>query len=46
MRSMRWGILAALVLMVPLGAQATRPMTFMDVMEMRGVGGGSLSPDG
>ncbi|HJW44609.1 MAG TPA: S9 family peptidase [Geothrix sp.] len=25
---------------------ATRPMTFMDVMEMRGVGAGQLSPDG
>lgn len=46
MCSMRWGALAALVLMAPLGAQETRPMTFMDVMEMRGVGGGSLSPDG
>jgi len=47
MRSMRWGgVLAALVLLSPMWAQETRPMTFMDVMEMRGVGGGSLSPDG
>jgi len=47
MRSMRWGgVLAALVLIGPLWAQETRPMTFMDVMEMRSVGGGSLSPDG
>ena len=46
MRSMRWGVLAALVLVGPLRAQETRPMTFMDVMEMRSVGAGSLSPDG
>ena len=47
MRSMRWGgVLAALVLIGSLWAQETRPMTFMDVMEMRSVGGGSLSPDG
>ncbi len=47
MRSMRWGgVLAALVLLSPMWAQETRPMTFMDVMEMRGVSGGSLSPDG
>jgi len=47
MRLMRWGgVLAALVLVSPMWAQETRPMTFMDVMEMRGVGGGSLSPDG
>ena len=47
MRSMQWGgALVALVLVGPLRAQETRPMTFMDVMEMRSVGGGSLSPDG
>ncbi|MCE1203464.1 MAG: S9 family peptidase [Holophagaceae bacterium] len=47
MRSMRWGgALAALVFLSPMWAQEPRPMTFMDVMEMRGLGGGSLSPDG
>ena len=50
MRSMRWGTaLAALVVAGPAWAQvgsAARPMTFMDVMEMRAVGGGQLSPDG
>ncbi len=47
MHSMRWGgALVALILVGPLCAQATRPMTFMDVMEMRSVGGASLSPDG
>ncbi|GLH72110.1 prolyl oligopeptidase [Geothrix limicola] len=52
------GILGALVWMGSLTAQTavpaaapatvpgTRPMTFMDVMEMRAVGGGQLSPDG
>jgi len=46
MHSMRWGALAALVLVGPLRAQETRPMTFMDVMELRSVSAGSLSPDG
>ncbi|MBI1752535.1 MAG: S9 family peptidase [Acidobacteria bacterium] len=51
MRSMRWnGVMAALVAAAPMAtqvaAQATRPMTFMDVMEMRSVAGGQLSPDG
>jgi len=47
MRSMRWGgVLVALMLGVPLTAQASRPMTFMDVMEMRSVSGGQLSPSG
>lgn len=47
MRSIRWGLVpAVLMATLPLAAQATRPMTFMDVMEMRGVGGGQLSPDG
>ena len=36
----------ALVLIAPLSAQQKRPMTFMDVMELRGVGSGSISPDG
>ncbi len=47
MRGLGWGIaLAALVGAGPAVAQAPRPMTFMDVMEMRSVGGGQLSPDG
>ena len=51
MRSIRWGgAVAALVmagsLVAQVAAPATRPMTFMDVMEMRGVGGGQLSLDG
>ena len=47
MRSIRWGMAQAiLVAAMPLLAQATRPMTFMDVMEMRSVGGAQLSPDG
>ena len=36
----------ALVLIAPLAAQQKRPMTFMDVMELRSVGNGSISPDG
>ncbi|MDP1831912.1 MAG: S9 family peptidase [Geothrix sp.] len=47
MRSIRWGMVPGILMAaLPLLAQATRPMTFMDVMEMRGVGGGQLSPDG
>ncbi|HJV48746.1 MAG TPA: S9 family peptidase, partial [Geothrix sp.] len=55
MRTLKWaGILSGWVLSGVLMAQAapkteapaTRPMTFMDVMEMRTVGGGQLSPDG
>jgi len=51
MGSMRTGLSMLLVLAAwPMTAQgaapATRPMTFMDVMEMRAVGGGQLSPDG
>ncbi len=47
MRSMRWGIVPSILMMAgPLAAQELRPMTFMDVMAMRGVGGGQLSPDG
>jgi len=38
--------LAVAVLAGAVVAQAPRPMTFMDVMEMRSVGGGQLSPDG
>ena len=38
--------LAALVVAGPLAAQERRPMTFMDVMDMRAVGAGTLSPDG
>jgi dipeptidyl aminopeptidase/acylaminoacyl peptidase len=33
-------------LAAPAAAQQKRPMTFMDVMELRSVGGGSISPDG
>ena len=36
----------ACVLFCAAEAPAKRPMTFMDVMEMRSVSGGSLSPDG
>ncbi|MBI4913540.1 MAG: S9 family peptidase [Acidobacteria bacterium] len=41
-------LMAALAGLLPLQAQAParRPMTFMDVMDMRSVGSGSLSPDG
>src|SRR3970040_1508656 len=39
-------IFVALVLIAPLAAQQKRPMTFMDVMELRNVGNGSISPDG
>ncbi|WP_291271579.1 S9 family peptidase [Geothrix sp.] len=55
MRSNRWGLVPMVLAAAgPLLAQtptptptpATRPMTFMDVMEMRGVGGGQLSADG
>lgn len=47
MRLIRWRLApVALVMGVALAAQGTRPMSFMDVMEMRGVGGGQLSPDG
>jgi len=35
-----------LLLSWPLAAQPKRVMTFMDVMEMRGVGAGQISPDG
>ncbi len=47
MRGLGWR--TALVVAVLAGsvvAQAPRPMTFMDVMEMRSVSGGQLSPDG
>ncbi len=47
MRLMRgWRALVALAVGFGVQAQAPRPMTFMDVMEMRGVGAGQLSPDG
>ena len=47
MRSIRWGGLpVVLAAVLPLAAQAPRPMTFMDAMELRSVGGGQLSPDG
>lgn len=47
MRLFRWALVpVVLVTAIPVGAQATRPMTFMDVMEMRGVSGGQLSSDG
>lgn len=48
MRAMKscFAVLVVLMLALPLAAQQKRPMTFMDVMELRGVGGGSISPDG
>jgi len=47
MRAIRWGMVPVILMAVlPLAAQAGRPMTFMDVMEMRGVGSGQLAPDG
>ena len=51
MRSIRWGMIPAVLLTVGWvlaqpAPQTTRPMTFMDVMEMRAVGGGQLAPDG
>jgi dipeptidyl aminopeptidase/acylaminoacyl peptidase len=47
MRSIHWGVTSAILMAVlPLAAQAVRPMTFMDVMEMRSVSAGQLSPDG
>lgn len=51
MRRNRWrGVVAALLTVGALLAQPAtpgqRPMTFMDVMDMRGVGSGQLSPDG
>ena len=36
----------ALVLVFSGAAADKRPMTFMDIMEMRSVGAGSISPDG
>ena len=47
MRGLGWRTaLAVVVLAGSVVAQAPRPMTFMDVMDMRSVGGGQLSPDG
>lgn len=53
MRANRWcGVMAALTAVGTLWAQpgvpapGQRPMTFMDVMAMRSVGSGQLSPDG
>ncbi|MCX6547277.1 MAG: hypothetical protein NTW40_04420, partial [Acidobacteria bacterium] len=47
MRAIGWQVaLAALVAFGPTQAQETRPMTFMDVMELRALGGGTVSPDG
>ena len=45
---MRLALSVLILLGCPLSAEAPakRPMTFMDVMEMRSVGSGSLSPDG
>jgi dipeptidyl aminopeptidase/acylaminoacyl peptidase len=52
-RRLRWAVLSVILFVVfaaaaqaPAQAQEKRPMTFMDVMEMRAVGAGSLSPDG
>ena len=47
MRGLGWRTaLAGMVLAGMVVAQAPRPMTFMDVMELRSVSGGQLSPDG
>ena len=47
MRAIGWQVaLAALVAFGPTQAQDARPMTFMDVMELRSLSGGSVSPDG
>ncbi|WP_243301489.1 alpha/beta hydrolase family protein [Geothrix oryzisoli] len=47
MRSIQWGVTSAILMAVlPLAAQAVRTMTFMDVMGMRSVAAGQLSPDG
>jgi dipeptidyl aminopeptidase/acylaminoacyl peptidase len=51
-KSWRWLIglvLLSLLLVAPIGSaqeRAKRPMTFMDVVEMRSVGSPSISPDG
>ena len=39
-------VLALLAAAATAGAQNKRPMTFMDIMELKNVGGVSLSPDG
>ena len=39
-------VLALLAATATAGAQNKRPMTFMDIMELKNVGGVSLSPDG
>jgi dipeptidyl aminopeptidase/acylaminoacyl peptidase len=39
-------VVAVLALALGTAAQQKRPMMFMDVMEMRSVGNGSISPDG
>src|SRR4051812_11604740 len=42
----RQSLLLAAVAALPLGAQQQRPMTFLDVQNMRQVSGQDLSPDG
>ena len=39
-------VLALLAATATAGAQNKRPMTFMDIMELKNVGGVALSPDG
>src|SRR5690242_2809557 len=39
-------VVALLTLVASANAQTKRPMTFMDIMELRNVGGVSISPDG
>jgi len=43
-----WQVMSGVVLLVLAAAaqQGKRPMTFMDVMELRSVGSGTVSPDG
>jgi hypothetical protein len=39
-------VVALLIAATAAHAQSKRPMTFMDIMELKNVGGVSLSPDG
>ena len=43
---LRQSLLLAAIAAVPLGAQTQRPMTFLDVQNLRQVSGQDLSPDG
>jgi len=46
MKPVRQVVLCLATLAASLGAQSKRPMTFMDIMELKNVGGVALSPDG